>query len=298
MQALLNSLFATIMYWVFVKWQPKLLFSMTSLKELFLFGNNILLSGLLRTFYVNIYSLVIGKFFTPLDLGFYSRADSLSQFTSTNLTMALIRVFYPSLCECQNDRVMLINMYYKYMKILCLVIFPIVTLLIGLASPLVIVLLGDKWVPSIYLLQILLIGYIFYPIYNLNNAFWQSINRPDMVLKAEFMYKVIGFSLLLITLPFGLKCLAWGTVCTSIITFIISFIYTMNSLKISVSEVLLQILKILLLSIFMFVVVCVVVSLFCLEIYQLFFGAIIGISSFFLFDYLTFRVVFKTLKNE
>lgn len=160
-QALLNSLFATIMYWVFVKWQPKLLFSMTSLKELFLFGNNILLSGLLRTFYVNIYSLVIGKFFTPLDLGFYSRADSLSQFTSTNLTMALIRVFYPSLCECQNDRVMLINMYYKYMKILCLVIFPIVTLLIGLASPLVIVLLGDKWVPSIYLLQILLIGYIF-----------------------------------------------------------------------------------------------------------------------------------------
>lgn len=38
-QALLNSLFATIMYWVFVKWQPKLLFSMTSLKELFLFGN-------------------------------------------------------------------------------------------------------------------------------------------------------------------------------------------------------------------------------------------------------------------
>ncbi|MCE8560598.1 lipopolysaccharide biosynthesis protein [Bacteroides fragilis] len=297
-QSLLNSLFATIMYWVFVKWQPKLLFSMTSLKKLFLFGNNILLSGLLRTFYVNIYSLVIGKFFTPLDLGFYSRADSLSQFTSTNLTMALIRVFYPSLCECQNDRVMLINMYYKYMKILCLVIFPIVTLLIGLASPLVIVLLGDKWVPSIYLLQILLIGYIFYPIYNLNNAFWQSINRPDMVLKAEFMYKVIGFSLLLITLPFGLKCLAWGTVCTSIITFIISFIYTMNSLKISVSEVLLQILKILLLSIFMFVVVRVVVSLFCLEIYQLFFGAIIGISSFFLFDYLTFRVVFKTLKNE
>lgn len=178
---------------------------------------------------------------------------------------------------------MLINMYYKYMKILCLVIFPIVTLLIGLASPLVIVLLGDKWVPSIYLLQILLIGYIFYPIYNLNNAFWQSINRPDMVLKAEFMYKVIGFSLLLITLPFGLKCLAWGTVCTSIITFIISFIYTMNSLKISVSEVLLQILKILLLSIFMFVVVCVVVSLFVWKYINCFLGQLLEyLHSFYL----------------
>ena len=68
-QTLCNSLLNTILLWILSTWKPRLLFSWCSFKELFSFGSKLLASGLLHTIYTNMYSLVIGKKYTPAEVG-------------------------------------------------------------------------------------------------------------------------------------------------------------------------------------------------------------------------------------
>ena len=83
--------------WLMSTWYPRTGFSKDSFHYLFGYGSKLLASGLLDTIYNNIYPIVIGKFYTPVQLGNYSRALSFAQLPSSNITSILQRVTFPVL---------------------------------------------------------------------------------------------------------------------------------------------------------------------------------------------------------
>lgn len=99
----LNSLFL----WLWNRWRPVFVFSIASFKELFGFGSKLLVSGLIDTLYRNIYYLVIGKYFSAQELGFYTRADEFKRIPSQNLNTIIGRVTYPVLSSIQDDKLRL-----------------------------------------------------------------------------------------------------------------------------------------------------------------------------------------------
>ena len=72
---ILNSFFL----WIWNRWRPSLVFSMKSFKELFSFGSKLLISGLIDTIYIHVYKLIIGKFYSAQDLGYYTRAEEFQR---------------------------------------------------------------------------------------------------------------------------------------------------------------------------------------------------------------------------
>ena len=78
-QSISSNLILTALLWVFVPWRPAWVFSFDSMRRMFGFGSELLISGLLSTLYNNIYLVVIGKLFAPADLGFYTRAQTTKQ---------------------------------------------------------------------------------------------------------------------------------------------------------------------------------------------------------------------------
>lgn len=84
-QSLTNNFFLVILYWFFAKWRPIWVFSWTSFRKLFSFGSKLLASHLLHTIYLNLYSLVIGKFYNASDVGYYNRACTIAQYPPVNL---------------------------------------------------------------------------------------------------------------------------------------------------------------------------------------------------------------------
>lgn len=81
-QQLSRQTINSALLWLWNQWKPLLVFSTQSFKELFGFGSKLLLSGLIDTFYRNIYYLVIGKYFSAQELGFYTRADQFQKLPS------------------------------------------------------------------------------------------------------------------------------------------------------------------------------------------------------------------------
>lgn len=209
-QSLSNNLLSTIFLWVTAKWHPMLVFSIDSFKRLFSFGSKLLASGLLHTIYLNLYSLVIGKFYNAADVGFYNRAYTISQYPSTNIVMIVTRAIYPVQCAHQDDDNWLESHFLSYLRMSCFIVFPLMVLLAVIARPLVLLVLTEKWLPAADLISILSLAYMWYPVMVINNQMLNVKGRSDLFLKAEIIKKIVAVAILCATLPFGIVWLCWG----------------------------------------------------------------------------------------
>ena len=211
-QTLSSNILRTILLWTIVRWMPKLIFSWQSFKELFSFGSKLLASGLLDTVYNNIYPIVIGKCFSASSLGVYSRADSLAQFPSSNITGVLQSVTFPVLSTIQDDEARLSNAYTRFLRLSAFVVFPLMVGLSAVASPFIRLVLTDKWEATIPFLQIICFALMWYPIHAINLNLLQVKGRSDYFLKLEVIKKILGVAILCVTIPLGLVAMCYGRV--------------------------------------------------------------------------------------
>lgn len=211
-QTLLNNVFRVMLLWVFSRWKPSLRFSRESFRGLFSFGSKILLSSLLHTVYVNLYTLVIGKKFSSAQLGFFNRASTLAQFPSTNFTNVIIRAIYPIQCRLQDDDEALRSSFIVYLRMACYIVFPMMTVLCAIAEPLTSVLLTDKWLPMVPYFQILCIAYMWDPVMKINHNMLNVKGRSDYFLKAEIIKKIVAVAILIVTIPLGITAMCAGLV--------------------------------------------------------------------------------------
>lgn len=225
-QNLFSSAIRTVLLWVIVKWYPKLVFSWKSFKELFSFGSKLLASALLDTLYNNIYTLVIGKVFSPSTLGVYSKANSLAQFPSSNITSVLQGVTFPVLSTIQNEDDRLADAYKRFLKIAAFVVFPLMIGLSAVADPFIRLVLTDKWEGAIYLLQIMCFWMMWYPIHAINLNILQVKGRSDYFLKLEIIKKIQGVIVLCITVPMGIVAMCYGSLISSVICLVWNTHYT------------------------------------------------------------------------
>lgn len=275
---LLNNILITILLYICVRWFPKLVFSWKSFKELFNFGSKLLLSGLLYTLYINMYNLIIGKKYSSVNLGFYNRAYSLAFFPSNNLSGIIVRAVYPIQCNMQDDAEKLSNFFLKSLRMSVYIIFPLMTLLFVLSKPVILVLLTEKWLPIVELLQLMCLAFVWEPIMKMNNNILMVKGHADYLLKAEVLKKIVAIIILLITLPLGLKNICMGLILYSVFDVLIVTFYVKKAINITLIQQMKSILILFFLSFIMGVCIYFLIQLVDLSWLQLLIGIIIGIT--------------------
>lgn len=211
----LNSFFL----WLWNRWKPILAFSMKSFKELFGFGSKLLLSGMIDTAYRNIYYLVIGKYFSAVELGYYTRAEQFKNLSSENLTMVIGRVSYPILASIQDDVVRLKTSYQKLIRSIMLLTFILMLGMAAVAKPMVLTLIGEKWLPSVIYLQMLCFVGMFYPLQAMNLSMLDVQGRSDLVLRLEIIKKILAVPTIIIGVFFGIKIMILGMMLNTIVAY-------------------------------------------------------------------------------
>lgn len=162
------GIISIILLAIITKWRPSLHFSKKSLKELFGFGGFILAANLLQTICQNLQGLIIGKRFSATLMGYFSQAYKLDQITSYSIPQVIVQVMYPVFSSIQNDRERLNNMVLLNMRVISFIVFPILSILIIIAEPLIQFLYGNKWLPCVPYFRILCIGGFFVCLQNIN----------------------------------------------------------------------------------------------------------------------------------
>lgn len=212
--------------WVFSRWRPRLLYSWASFRELFSFGSKLALSGIIDTLYNNIYLIVIGKVFKASDLGYYTRSSQFAQFPSSNLSAIMQRVTFPVLCTIQDDDDRLRSVYRRFLRLSAFVVFPLMCGLAGVSYPFIRLILGEKWLFSAELLQIICLSMMWYPVHAINLNLLQVKGRSDLFLRLEIIKKCVGVAILCATVPLGLVAMCWGSLVSSILCLVINTHYT------------------------------------------------------------------------
>jgi len=223
---LTTSVVNTIQLWIYSKWSPLLVFKREKFISHFNFGYKLTLSGLLESIFNNIYLIVIGKYFSVAQVGFYTRAETMKQLPVINISTTLQKVTFPIFSSIQDDDVRLKRIYKQLMEIVIFVIAPVLIFLAILAEPTFRFLFTEKWLPAVPYFQILCITGILYPIHSYNINILNVKGRSDLVLKLEVIKKVVIIITILIAIKFGILALLYGQILTSIVAFIINTHYT------------------------------------------------------------------------
>ncbi len=280
-QQLFRQFLNTLFLWVYSKWHPVWEFSMKSFKELFGFGSKLLLSGLLDTIYKNIYYIVIGRFYTSAQLGQYTRAEQFNMIFSSNLTSVVQRVSYPVLSSIQEEPERLREAYRKVIKITMLITFACMLGLAAVAKPLILILIGEKWLPAVYFLQIICFSGILYPLHAINLNILQVKGRSDLFLKLEIIKKIIAVGPIVVGIAYGIEYMLWGSVLTSFIAYFLNSYYSANLINYPTGEQLKDILPTFLISFvvaaFMWSVSFWNISVYALLPIQLFAGILLAL---------------------
>lgn len=225
-QQLSRQIANAIFLWIFNHWTPKRVYSWKSFRELFGFGSKLLISGLLNTIYDNIYQFVIGKFYSKADLGQYTRAQQFNTIFSSNLTAVIQRVSFPTLSNIQDDAERLKAGYRKIITLSMVISFACMLALAAISKPMIIILIGEKWMPAILFLQIMCLYGMLYPIQALNLNMLQVKGRSDLFLYLEIAKKIIGIIPVILGILYGIAIMLLASVGTSIIAYFLNSYYS------------------------------------------------------------------------
>jgi teichuronic acid exporter len=226
LQTLASTMISVMLLWLCHPWRPQWVFSLVSLRSLFRFGGFMLLSGLLDTLYTRLYSVIIGKLYSARELGFYTRADNIQQLPVGVLTNVLNRVAFPVFSAAAADKARLALGVRKVLRMIMLFNIPAMLGLMAVAEPLVITLIGEKWLPSVPILQVLCLAGMMWPLHVINLNVLMAQGHSNLFFRIEILKKIIGAAAIVLASLHGILAIAWSQVAVSALCFMINAYYT------------------------------------------------------------------------
>lgn len=198
------------------------MFSWERLSGLLSYGWKLLVSSLLDTVYNNLRNLIIGKIYTSADLAYYNQGDKFPKVIVTNINASIDSVLLPSMSGEQDHAERVKSMTRRAIKTSTYIMAPLMMGLMFCAEPIVKLLLTDKWLPCVPYLRIFCFTYMFWPIHTANLNAIKAMGRSDLFLKLEIIKKIMGLTLLLVTMRISVMAMAYSLIVSGILSQIIN----------------------------------------------------------------------------
>lgn len=197
-------------YWLGNKWRPEWVFSWKSFTGLFRYGSFMFLNSIANSLYYSALSLIIGRCFSSVELGYYSQANKLQDVPRNSISSVVTNVTFPVFSNIQEDRAKLRNAFSKCIRSVAFIQFPIIMVLIITARPLVAVLFTDKWLPMVPYFQILAFAGLSSTLFEVHTNVIKSLGKSREVFILEFLLRIMGLTVVAISIRFGMIGLLAG----------------------------------------------------------------------------------------
>ncbi len=225
-QGVVTGLLSLIIIWIISPWKPKFIWSSRSFKEFFGFGSKLVLSGLNDILYLQSRQLIIGKFYSPAQLGNFNKGMQLSEMPRILTDGVIGGVIFPILSTIQNDEKRLVAVYRKYIRLNNLVCQFVMLTMVFNAHALVTVLYGDAWSEASVYACILCIGAATNSLSSINANLYMVKGRTDIVLKINVLLRIFGIMALIGAAFISVVAMCWAAASTALVWFVLCLYYT------------------------------------------------------------------------
>ena len=179
-------------------------------------------SSVIDKLYNDLRVLVIGKVYSAKDLAYYNTGAQVPYAIVNNVNTTIDSVLFPAISTEQKDVNRVLSIARRSIKTGTFIMAPLMLGLAAIAEPLVSLVLTDKWLPSVPFIRIFCVSFMFYPINSANLSAIKALGRSDLVLKLEIIKKVLGITIILITMWISVKAIALGLLVGSLCNLVIN----------------------------------------------------------------------------
>lgn len=220
-QYMASTTVSTFVLYIVLNKKLELMFSLKSLRELFPYGMYILGTKLLITAYMEMRALIIGKIYSSKDLAYYDKGRQFPNLLVTNIDSTISTVLFPKMANEQNDMQEVKFTTRNSIRYCSFILSPIMLGLAAVAEPFVRLVLTEKWMECVPLLQLFCVVYLFQPIHSANMQAIKAIGKGDIYMKVEVIKKIIELVVLIIVMRKGVEAIVIGiALCTALFTFV------------------------------------------------------------------------------
>jgi O-antigen/teichoic acid export membrane protein len=266
---LINTFVFTILLWSFEGFFFQLKFSKNSFKELYGFGVNTTLSSFLNTAFDNIYQLILGRYFSLIQVGLFYQAKKLQDVSGGLLNAISQNVVFSNLAKLQDDKPIFIVAYSKISLYFSVFLGLMSCFVYTYSANIILILFGDKWVGAIFYMQLLTISSFFYLSELINRVVFKIFNQTRNILYLELIKKGIqSLTIIIGLINSNIDVLIIGFVVSNFISYCINYYYSRKILDgIDLRELIIFI-KIIILATVIALIFSELISYFNLDIYN------------------------------
>lgn len=235
-QRLLMMGIKAVAFWYIRRWRTSARFSWAALSAMAPFSLRLLATDLIASIYNNVAQLFIGKMHSTSALGYYAQAQKLKDLPVTSTVQAVQGVTYPALAKLQDDDKKLADGYLRIVRLLAFVLFPTMLGFVAIAPDMFMLLLGEKWMPTVPYFEILALSGIAYPLSVVSYNILKVRSDGRVILRLEIVKRVVQTAILAITIPRGVESVAWGMTAMALVEYVVNTAAALRYISVGVGR--------------------------------------------------------------
>ena len=233
-QRLLMMGIKAIAFWAIRRWRTDARFSIATIRTMMPFSLRLLATDLIASIYNNVAQLFIGKMHSTTTLGYYSQAQKLKDLPVTSTVQAVQGVTYPALSELNDNDAKFGDGYERIVRMLGFVTVPVMLGFVAIAEDMFMLLLGEKWMPTVPYFEVLALSGLFYPLAVVAYNVLKVRSDGRIIIRLEVVKRIIMTAVLCYTIPRGVMAVAWGMTLMAAVEFLLNTSVAVRLAKIGV----------------------------------------------------------------
>ena len=221
-QRLLQMGIKAVAFWLIRRWRVSGGVSLSALREMAPFSLRLLATDLIASIYNNVAQLFVGKIYSTASLGYYSQAQKLKDLAVISTVQSVQGVTYPALSKLSADEEKFSAGYERIMRLLSFVLFPAMLGLVAISSDMFMLLLGERWMPTVPYFRILALSGMVYPLAMVGYNVLKIKSDGRVVVRLEVVKRVVMTLVLCVTIPTGIEAVAWGMTAMAFVEFMLN----------------------------------------------------------------------------
>lgn len=151
--AVVSQAVSVLLSYVLIPYRPR--FDLSKSGELVSFSIWLTMCQMISTLSYRFDNLLVGYLFGPKLVGFYSYADNMATIVTREVSSPAANTFFPAYARLKDETNRLRAAHARTQSLLFAVALPIGCGFAMVARPLVHLALGDKWLPAIFIMQVI-----------------------------------------------------------------------------------------------------------------------------------------------
>ena len=203
-------------YWFISPWRPIFNLNFKPLKGMIAFSSKMLATNIFNHLNNNIFSIILGKFYSEKEVGYYNQANKWNFMGYSFVSGMIHGIAQPVLTQVADDHERQLRVFRKMMRFTAFISFPSMLGLSLIAPELITIAITNKWIESAQILQLLCIGGAFIPITNLCANLIISKGKSNIYMWSTFVLGLLQLLIMYLIHPYGIQTMIITYICINI----------------------------------------------------------------------------------